>query len=84
MHTRPFVMLALLVSISGCAWTSYWESRQSRRDAEECEAFHGVEAAECADLRVQATRDYEGYEDEARIGWGCGANAPDQECPSQR
>jgi hypothetical protein len=81
MHKRTIFVLILLVSISGCAWSSYWDYRESRREADACEATYGAGDPECAELRARADRDLKRYENDARVGSSCGANAPDDVCP---
>lgn len=84
MFKRIIAGVILPVALSGCAWSSYWELRESRQALEACEEIHGPGSEVCEGLQAQADQDLERYENEARIGWGCGANATEENCPRPR
>jgi hypothetical protein len=83
---KKFVAVAAIVLLgtSGCAWSSYWDYRESRKRLEECEETHGRGAAECDRVRDRAQEDFDRYERDSQSGWGCTASGPGADCPPER
>jgi hypothetical protein len=80
-HKRVIIVPIMLLMISGCAWSAYWDFRERRRLADECEETYGSENTQCAELRAQADRARTRYENDSRVTDGCGPNARGRDCP---
>ena len=81
MPKQIFLVSLILLALSGCAWSAYWDFRESRRLANECEENFGADDPQCVELRARADRDLKRYENDARVTEGCGPNARGRNCP---
>ena len=72
------IVLALM---TGCAWSAYWDFRDARRLANECDEELGADDPQCEELRARADRARTRYENDSRVTDGCGPNARGRNCP---
>jgi len=84
MKNSVAVAAIVLLGTSGCAWSSYWDYRESRSRLRECEETHGSGAAECDRLRDRAQEDRDRYERDAQPAWGCTDSGSGADCPPGR